>query len=137
MRLDFETFVISGPSTGSDTDAVDGACKNGVFTSPSPATCSLASQCLTDSFSITNPGGSAPPTICGTNTGKHSMRSCLHLCFRQNYNSSLLFFIGIVWIFFLQFQCMLILLNHVMIWHSFWVLQLLTLHWQLEVGQSE
>ena len=72
LRLDFETFVISGPSTGSDTDAVDGACKNGVFTSPSPATCSLASQCLTDSFSITNPGGSAPPTICGTNTGKHS-----------------------------------------------------------------
>ena len=76
LRLDFETFVISGPSTGSDTDAVDGACKNGVFTSPSPATCSLASQCLTDSFSITNPGGSAPPTICGTNTGKHSMRLC-------------------------------------------------------------
>jgi len=28
-------------------------------------------QCNTDSFSVTNPGGKAPPVICGTNTGEH------------------------------------------------------------------
>jgi hypothetical protein len=28
--------------------------------------------CLTDTFSVTNPGGNAPPTICGINTGYHS-----------------------------------------------------------------
>ena len=32
-----------------------------------------ASQCATDIFSVTNPGGSAtPPAICGINTGEHS-----------------------------------------------------------------
>ena len=32
-----------------------------------------ATQCLTDTFSVTNPGGGyAPPTICGRNTGEHS-----------------------------------------------------------------
>ena len=29
-------------------------------------------QCLTDTFSVTNPDGPNPPTICGTNTGEHS-----------------------------------------------------------------
>jgi hypothetical protein len=33
---------------------------------------SFATGCLTDSFSLTGPGGSVPPTICGTNTGEHS-----------------------------------------------------------------
>ncbi len=30
-------------------------------------------QCLTDTFVVTNPGGITPPTICGTNTGEHSI----------------------------------------------------------------
>ena len=30
------------------------------------------SQCLDDSFSVTNPGGISPPTICGKNQGRHS-----------------------------------------------------------------
>jgi len=33
---------------------------------------STATQCLTDTFSLTGPGGSVPPVICGTNTGEHS-----------------------------------------------------------------
>ncbi len=32
-----------------------------------------ASQCLTDTFSVTGPGGSVPPTICGTNSGQHGL----------------------------------------------------------------
>ena len=28
-------------------------------------------NCLTDTFSITGNGGSAPPVICGTNSGYH------------------------------------------------------------------
>lgn len=60
---------------------------------PTGAASNFGSQCLTDSFSVTNPGklqnysplsrtfvdfsqrnpgGTAPPVICGTNTGKHS-----------------------------------------------------------------
>lgn len=33
---------------------------------------STATQCIIDRFSVTNPGGNAPPTICGSNTGQHS-----------------------------------------------------------------
>ena len=28
-------------------------------------------DCNTDSLTVTNPGGSVPPTICGYNTGQH------------------------------------------------------------------
>ena len=31
-----------------------------------------ATQCQTDTFSLTGPAGSVPPVICGTNTGEHS-----------------------------------------------------------------
>ena len=33
---------------------------------------SLASRCLTDTFSVSNPGGPSPPQICGTATDEHS-----------------------------------------------------------------
>ncbi len=29
-------------------------------------------QCLTDTFSVSSPDGSNPPTICGNNNGEHS-----------------------------------------------------------------
>ncbi len=32
---------------------------------------SSAGQCLTDTFSVTVPGGNAPPVICGTNNNQH------------------------------------------------------------------
>jgi hypothetical protein len=28
-------------------------------------------DCATDTLTVSNPGGSAPPIICGTNTGQH------------------------------------------------------------------
>ena len=70
LRLDFDTFTITGPSTLTTSTvktiggsvATDGAESSG------------ASQCATDLFSVTNLGGSnTPPSICGTNTGEHSM----------------------------------------------------------------
>ncbi len=67
LRLDFTNFVITGPQTSSISvvkttkGEVDAA---GVAQS-------LASQCLTDTFSVTS-GGTTPPVICGTNTGEHS-----------------------------------------------------------------
>jgi len=33
---------------------------------------SLATNCQTDTFSVTGSGGTTPPLICGTNTGYHS-----------------------------------------------------------------
>ena len=36
------------------------------------------SQCRTDAFSVTNPGGISPPTICGKNQGRHSKLSKMH-----------------------------------------------------------
>eukprot|EP00095_Tigriopus_kingsejongensis_P011402 maker-scaffold68_size422247-snap-gene-3.22 protein:Tk11402 transcript:maker-scaffold68_size422247-snap-gene-3.22-mRNA-1 annotation:"PREDICTED: uncharacterized protein LOC100161421" len=39
-----------------------------------------ASQCLADSFSATNPGGSLPPTICGMNTGEHMYLNASECC---------------------------------------------------------
>ena len=35
-----------------------------------------SSQCLVDQFSVTNPGGDAPPIICGQNSGEHSKEYC-------------------------------------------------------------
>jgi len=71
--MDFSTFVITGPNTvttsifynlfGSIT--ATGGSKVGV---PS----SFATECLTDTFSVTGSGGTTPPVICGTNTGYHS-----------------------------------------------------------------
>ena len=31
-----------------------------------------ATQCLTDTFTVTNPSGLTPPSICGLNTNSHS-----------------------------------------------------------------
>ena len=74
LRLDFLTFVITGPETSAATTAeqartvgndlnIDAAGTNSV---------TLASRCLTDVFSVSNPGGPSPPAICGTNTDEHS-----------------------------------------------------------------
>jgi hypothetical protein len=71
LRLDFETFVITGPSTGSDTQAVDGKAISGVLGNTGKDI-NRASKCLTDIFTVTNPGGNSPPTICGINSGQHS-----------------------------------------------------------------
>ena len=71
LRLDFDTFTITGPSTltTSTVKTISGSVSTGDGLASTGA-----SQCATDLFSVTNPGGSTtPPAICGTNTGEHSM----------------------------------------------------------------
>ena len=120
LRLDFETFTITGPSSGSGAASpanhngpnadlgkitlaylvmamignkhqshifslLAGCGINGQITKggANPGDCTKSggeglaaywpySQCLDDSFSVTNPGGISPPTICGKNQGRHS-----------------------------------------------------------------
>ena len=69
LRLDFSTFVITGPSTTTHQtgEMVGGSADVKAGKAISPAT-----QCLTDTFSVTGSAGSNPPVICGTNTGYHS-----------------------------------------------------------------
>ena len=69
MRLDFSTFVITGPST-IQTPTTTYAILNGQ-TSPGGTGATHATRCLTDTFSV-SPAADYNPTICGTNTGEHS-----------------------------------------------------------------
>ena len=66
--MDFINFVITGPSTltASVVKTVGGSIASG-----GAVAMSLATQCLTDTFTITGVAGGSPPVICGTNTGYH------------------------------------------------------------------
>lgn len=70
LRLDFDQFVITGPSTDTATEIVKTTAGSVFMAGAAPS--NLQTQCLTDSFTVTNPNGVAPPTICGINTGDHS-----------------------------------------------------------------
>lgn len=66
IRLDFDTFVITGPSTSSTSIGKHIGGNTGVTSGIEIA---QASVCSTDTFSVT--GQTSIPTICGTNTGYH------------------------------------------------------------------
>ena len=72
LRIDFNTFVITGPSTDVTANGyeVGGSTATGLLPAPGKKI-SSATQCLTDSFSLTGPAGSVPPVICGTVSGDH------------------------------------------------------------------
>ena len=57
LRIDFDTMVLSGPTTISSTAAVSDSARVG--------------HCAVDTMTISNPGGPQPPTVCGYNTGQH------------------------------------------------------------------
>ena len=65
IRLDFSTFVITGPSTSSVSL---GLMLAGEY-NPGGVEVSDRTQCQTDTFSITNQV--TVPVICGTNSGFH------------------------------------------------------------------
>jgi len=76
--LDFLNFVTTGPQTASIAGFGTVKTKNGNPTSSGNAfTQSTASQCLTDTFSVSTSGGGGPPAICGVNTGEHSELSIM------------------------------------------------------------
>ncbi len=69
LRLDFNTFVITGPSI--DATTVN-TILNGQSVQAGGVPVTQATQCLTDTFTVTSPQGTSPPVICGTNSGQHS-----------------------------------------------------------------
>ena len=68
LRLDFNTFTIAGPSTATSTVA---KMAGGSISPTGALAVTTATQCLTDTFTMTGIPGGVPPTICGTNTGYH------------------------------------------------------------------
>ena len=66
--MDFNTFVISGPSTL--TLSLGWEVGGNVATAAGQAF-NLATSCQTDTFSVTGVPGAVPPVICGTNSGYH------------------------------------------------------------------
>ena len=72
LRLDFDTFVISGPVT--DTTNTYASATTGIVNGDgtNKKAVSMASRCLDDIFTVSNPGGITPPAICGRNSGSHS-----------------------------------------------------------------
>jgi hypothetical protein len=69
LRLDFNTFVLAGPSTVT-LSAAKQIAGNILYTADG-VEISQATNCLTDTFSITGVPGGVPPVICGTNSGYH------------------------------------------------------------------
>ncbi len=63
------SFVITGPNTVTTQVFYNAA--GSVFTDTG-IKASLATNCLTDTFTVTGSGGTTPPVICGTNSGYHS-----------------------------------------------------------------
>ena len=62
-------FVINQPETAITT--VTHVSGESVTTFVGKAA-NLATRCLTDVFSVSNPGGPSPPQICGNNVDEHS-----------------------------------------------------------------
>ncbi len=71
LRLDFQSFSITGPTTNTVT-VTKRLAKTGVVTNTGTVGLSEFTQCLTDTFSVSNSDGPNPPAICGVNTGEHS-----------------------------------------------------------------
>ena len=62
LRIDFDTMVLSPPAGfGTYPSAPTGATDDSI----------VVGDCNTDILTVSNPGGSVPPTICGYNTGQH------------------------------------------------------------------
>ena len=70
LRIDFDTLVLSDPTTISSTAAVTDGARIG--------------YCHTDSLTVSNPGGSVPPIICGYNTGQHMYITASDQCNQIN-----------------------------------------------------
>jgi len=77
--LDFSTFVITGPSTNTLSTAKQFGGSQ-MMGDAAGALASPATNCLTDTFSVTGSPGGNPPTICGTNTGYHMYAEASDSC---------------------------------------------------------
>merc|ERR1711981_479035 len=80
IRLDFSNFVISGPSTSSTSV---GLLLNGNLIAAGGGPVAEATQCLTDTFTITNQENL--PVICGINSGYHVYFDASENCNSLNF----------------------------------------------------
>lgn len=83
IRLDFSTFVITGPTTVTLSTVYTSAGSVTIFTKG--ALGSISTQCLTDTFSVTGNGNQVPPAICGTNSGYHMYVDASNSCNMLNF----------------------------------------------------
>jgi len=79
IRLDFETFVITGPATVTTTV---GKLLNGLFGAGGAGKASLATRCLTDTFSVSHRGSDV---LCGTLTNEHIYVDVVTMCHSLNF----------------------------------------------------
>ena len=61
LRIDFDIMVLTAPVTYAVASPASNTYLHGAY----------IGDCTTDSLTVSNPGGSVPPTICGYNTGQH------------------------------------------------------------------
>ncbi len=78
IRLDFETFVIAGPAVGTVSD-YDPTTDNEVYAG-------AIGDCVTDTFTFTSPGRTAPPLICGFNSGQHMIVDASDECHEVTFH---------------------------------------------------
>ena len=75
--------MIAGPSTSTTTVLVQ---IGGSVSGSTGTAMTAATQCFTDTFSITGVAGSTPPIICGTNSGYHGNNKILVCLGMKNRN---------------------------------------------------
>jgi hypothetical protein len=84
LRLDFNTFVITGPNTVTVSVFYD--FNGSISTATAGIKASLATECQTDTFTVTSNGaGFNPPVICGINTGYHMYVPASNACNQMNF----------------------------------------------------
>jgi hypothetical protein len=82
VRLDFDTFVITGPST--NTLSVGKELGGGIVPAAAAGKgFSYQGQCLTDAFVV---GGTNVPTLCGTLTGDHIYFDVSQACHSMDFS---------------------------------------------------
>lgn len=81
LRIDFEAFSIGSPFTTAETCA---ACPITAIIANSIAL--KTGDCITDSFTVSSPGGSSSPVICGINTGQHIYVDADTACNKLDFN---------------------------------------------------
>ena len=71
LRLDFESFTLTGPLEDTFTDVSESIIKDQH---------SIIGTCLNDNFVVAPAEGPSPPLICGENTGQHMYVSLVNGC---------------------------------------------------------
>jgi hypothetical protein len=89
LRIDFNTFVITGPSTSSVPESIHQMGEIPLVAINGDQESNWRSNCLLDSFSISGKSSANnPPTICGTNSGYHMYVDSSEQCNQMTFQFS-------------------------------------------------